>query len=80
LCAVNRGRVAKNRVLSFLENEALKNEKSAQIVSEILARQSATVAIGDKAKTIETMLKIHRTFPQITLPIKVKEVREAQVL
>jgi predicted DNA-binding WGR domain protein len=80
LCAVNRSRVAKNRVLNFLENEALKNEKSAQIVSEILARQSATVAIGDKAKTIETMLKIHRTFPQIALPIKVKEVREAQVL
>jgi predicted DNA-binding WGR domain protein len=80
LCAVNCGRVAKNRVLNFLENEALKSEKSAQIVSEILARQSATVAIGDKAKTIETMLKIHRTFPQIALPIKVKEVREAQVL
>jgi predicted DNA-binding WGR domain protein len=73
LCAVNRSRVAKNRILSFLENEALKSEKSAQIVSEILARQSATVAIGDKAKTIETMLKIHRAFPEIILPIKVKQ-------
>ena len=73
LCAVNRGRIAKNRVLSFLENEALKSENSAIIVSEILARQSATVAIGDKAKTIETMLKIHRAFPEIVLPIKVKQ-------
>ncbi len=73
LCAVNRGRVAKNRILSFLENEALKSENSAIIVSEILARQSATVAIGDKAKTIETMLKIHRAFPEIILPIKVKQ-------
>ncbi len=80
LGAVNRGRVAKDRVLNFLENEAIKSETLAKIVSQILARQSATVAIGDKAKTIETMLKIHRAFPDIVLPIKVKEVREARIM
>lgn len=77
LSLVNRSRVAKNRILNFLENEAMKDEKSAQTVAKILARQSATAAIGDKAKTIESMLKIRRKFPEIALPIQVKalEVR-----
>lgn len=77
LSLVNRSRTAKNRILSFLENEAMKDERSAQTVAEILARQSATSAIGDKAKTIESMLKIRRKFPEIALPIQVKalEVR-----
>jgi predicted DNA-binding WGR domain protein len=74
LSLVNRARTAKTRILQFLEREALKNEKSAQIVAEILGRQSATVAIGDKATAIETMLKIRRQFPEISLPIQVKSV------
>ncbi|MBX7171685.1 MAG: WGR domain-containing protein [Pyrinomonadaceae bacterium] len=77
LSLVNRSRMAKNRILAFLENEAMKDEKSAQTIAGILARQSATAAIGDKAKTIESMLKIRRKFPEISLPIQVKtmEVR-----
>lgn len=70
---VNRGRMVKTRVLNFLENEGLRSAESAQIAAEILARQSATVAIGDKAKTIQIMLKIHRAFPEIELPLKLKE-------
>lgn len=79
LSLVNRSRPAKDRVLKFMETEALKNEKIAKIAAGILARQSATLAIGDKAKMIETMLKIRRTFPEISLPIKINqtEVREA---
>ncbi len=74
LSLVNRARTAKNRVLMFLEREALKDQAAAQTVAEILARQSATIAIKDKAQTIETMLKIRRKFPEIALPITVKEV------
>lgn len=74
LSLVNRSRMAKNRILSFLENEAMKDAQSAQTVAKILARQSATAAIGDKAKTIESMLKIRRQFPEIILPIQVKTV------
>jgi predicted DNA-binding WGR domain protein len=73
LSLVNRSRTSKNRVLQFLEREALKSEKSAQIAAQILARQSATIAIGDKAAIIETMLKIRRTFPEIELPIKINQ-------
>jgi hypothetical protein len=77
LSFVNRSRAAKNRILCFLETEALKDEKAARIIAGILARQSATAAIGDKAKTIESMLKIRRQFPEIALPIQIKptEVR-----
>lgn len=73
LSLVNRSRPAKDRILQFLETEALKNEKSAKIAAEILARQSATLAIGDKAKMIEAMLKIRRNFPDISLPIKINQ-------
>lgn len=72
LSLVNRSRMAKNRILGFLESEAMKDEKSASTVAKILARQSATAAIGDKAKTIESILKIHRKYPNLELPIQVK--------
>lgn len=73
LSLVNRARTAKTRVLSFLEREGLKNVETAQTVAKILARQSATMAIGDRAAMIETMLKIRHKFPEITLPITIKK-------
>ena len=81
LSLVNRSRVAKDRVLKFIETEALKDESSAKLVAGILARHSATIAIGDKATMIQSMLKIRRAFPNIDIPIKVKstEVREYAV-
>lgn len=78
LCQVNRGRVAKQRVFAFLEKEAQKSEQAAQIVAEILTRQSLTMAIGDKATAIQTMLKIHQSYPQIPLPIQVKPISEVR--
>ena len=78
LSAVNRGRVAKQRIFAFLETEAQKSESAAQIVAEILTRQSLTIAIGDKGKSIQTMLKIHQQYPQISLPIQIKAVAEVR--
>lgn len=78
LSGVNRGRVAKKRIFAFLDAEAQKNEESAQIVAEILTRQSATMAIGDKATAIQIMLKIQKVYPQISLPIQVKPVSEVR--
>ncbi len=71
LSAVNRGRVAKARIFDFLRQEALKHETAARIVSEILTRQSLTIAIGDKATALELMVQIHRTYPEISTPIRV---------
>jgi hypothetical protein len=79
LSRVNQARVAKARVLEFLSVEAQKSEAAARIVADILARQSATIAIGQKAAAIEAMLAISRAYPQIALPLDVKhaEVRRA---
>lgn len=78
LSRVNRGRVAKQRIFAFLDTEAQKSQEAAQIVAEILTRQSLTMAIGDKATAIQTMLKIRQTYPHISLPIQVKPVSEVR--
>jgi predicted DNA-binding WGR domain protein len=79
LARVNQSRVAKARVLEFLTVEAQKSAEAARIVAGILTRQSATVAIGQKAATIEAMLVISRAYPEIPLPLGIKpaEVRRA---
>jgi predicted DNA-binding WGR domain protein len=71
---VNRARVAKQRVFAFLDREATKSIAAAKIVAEILTRQSATIAIGDRAKSIEILLKIHHHYPDLPLAISVKPV------
>ncbi|MGB3512425.1 MAG: WGR domain-containing protein [Microcoleaceae cyanobacterium] len=78
LCQVNRGRVTKKRVFDFLDKEAEKSEEAARVVANILTRQSVTIAIGDKAKAIQIMLKIHQSYPEIYLPILVKSVSEVR--
>jgi predicted DNA-binding WGR domain protein len=78
LSGVNRGRVAKERIIRFLTAEAQKSEAGARVVAEIFSRQSVTIAIGDKAAAIEAMLNIQHAYPQVPLPIRVKlpEVRK----
>ncbi|WP_424101185.1 WGR domain-containing protein [Moorena producens] len=80
LSRVNRGRIAKQRVFAFLEAEAQKSQAAAKIVAEILTRQSITMAIGDKARSIQIMLQIHQNYPTIPLPIHVKPVSEVRGL
>jgi hypothetical protein len=74
LAQVNRGRITKQRVFAFLDREAITSEAAAHIVAQILTKQSVAIAIGDKAKALETLLKIHLTYPKIPLPIKVASV------
>lgn len=80
LSLVNRGRVAKNRVLQFLAQEAAKSLTAAQIVATILARQSATTAIGDRAAMLEAMLALKKQYPALSLPIKVQAVRQVNAV
>ncbi len=72
LAQVNRARVAKQRIFAFLTTEAIKNEAAAKLVVEVLTRQSVSIAIGEKAHALETLLKIHQLYPQLTVPITVK--------
>lgn len=74
LCQVNKGRVAKTRVLDFLAAEAEKSEAAAEIVAEILTPHSGTILITDKSKILQILLKIHQQYPQISVPLEVKPV------
>jgi predicted DNA-binding WGR domain protein len=78
LSSINRARVAKKRVMAFLQEEALKSEQAAQIIGNILAWQSATISVEYRAAAIETMLKIRHTYPLTPLPLQVKEVTSRQ--
>ncbi len=71
LCAVNRGRVAKQRTHAFLRSEALKSEAAATIVGRILARQSATDGVEGRAESIVTMAAIRNSWPGVTLPLEI---------
>jgi hypothetical protein len=72
LSQVNRARIAKQRIFAFLNSEAIKSESAAKLVVELLTRQSASIAIGEKARALETLLKIHQLYPQLSVPITVK--------
>jgi hypothetical protein len=71
LSRVNQGRVAKDRVFRLLLRELEKGADHARAIAGLLARQSATAAIGDKARTIELMLAIRKRYPFIDLPLEV---------
>jgi predicted DNA-binding WGR domain protein len=74
LSRIGAGRVAKRRVLAFLEKEALANERAAGFVTTLLARQAGTVAIQDKAEMIRILDALRRAWPDMAGPLKVKPV------
>jgi hypothetical protein len=71
---VNRARVVKDRIFNFLKTEASKSEAAARIVTAVLTRQSASIAIGEKARSLETLLQIHQQYPALQVPIVVATV------
>ena len=68
LAGVNKAGVAKKRIFTFLHQEGLKDEKSAAIVANVIARQSASMAITDKARCLEIMRDLKKVYPDISLP------------
>lgn len=70
LSRIGAGRVAKRRVLVFLEKEALADEPIARRVVALLARQSGTVAVQDKAEMIRILDALRRRWPQLESPLK----------
>jgi hypothetical protein len=71
LSQVNRGRVAKERVLALLRREAAKSADAAAVLAPLLDRQSATAAITQKHPLIATMVDIRHLYPSVPLPISV---------
>jgi hypothetical protein len=74
LSRVNRARVAKQRCLAFLAAEAERSREAAEVVAEIFGRQSATMAIGDKAAMIEAMVRLRQGWGDgIALPLRLRD-------
>lgn len=69
----NQGRVAKQRVLAFLEAEGKKSEEAARVVLAILHRVSATTTIELRAAAIAAMVAIHHAQPDVVVPLRFKE-------
>ena len=64
LLKVNRGRITKNRIINFLETEALNNLEVARYVNDLFSFMVATSAIQDKSKFILVLSKIQEKFPE----------------
>ena len=76
LSQVNRSGVAKARIFNFLQEEGLKNEPIATMIAKIMSRQSATMAVADKAACLQVMVALKRKYPMMEMAMKVTEVRK----
>lgn len=74
LSRVNKGGVAKARIYDFFAKEAAKSEHAATVIGGILSRQSASIAIGDRARAIDTMITIQETYPHLELALTLTPV------
>lgn len=79
LSGVNKSSVAKKRIFDFVHKEGLKNQTAAQVAASVISRQSATMAITDKARCIEIMRDLKRVYREIELPIVKKDFREYRI-
>ncbi|MBW2731201.1 MAG: hypothetical protein JRH20_02345 [Deltaproteobacteria bacterium] len=72
LSRVNKARMAKSRILAFLEAEGTKSAEAAEVVARVFTRQSVTMAIGDKERLIAGMLRLRQHYPALALPLTVR--------
>lgn len=73
LSKIGAGRTAKQRIFALLEQEALKEQNTAQLVTTLLERISATIAIEDKATCINILLKVAEKWPDLSSPLQAVE-------
>jgi WGR domain len=71
LSQVNRGHVAKQRVMALLRREAARSAEAAALLAPVLDRQSATIAITQKHPLIAALVDVHEAHPQVPVPIRV---------
>jgi WGR domain len=69
LCQVNRGGVAKQRVLSFLRKEAVASPEAASLLAPLLERQSLTRAVSHRGPLIATLVDVHERYPEVPVPL-----------
>jgi predicted DNA-binding WGR domain protein len=74
LSQVNRGRVAKARVIQYLRRQALESAKAAAVVAPIINRVAATIAVGDRGACVQILRDIGQKFPQVPTRLILKPV------
>lgn len=72
LSQVNKGKVAKTRVMEFLKKESLKDESVGHLAAEIFTHVSVSVAIAERAECIAALRDLKKRFPGIESPLVVK--------
>lgn len=72
LTRVNKARIAKNRVLNFLHQEAVSNDKAAEIIVPILDDVSAQSTVQDKAACIHILTEIKTIYPHLDMHLTIK--------
>ncbi|VAW75057.1 hypothetical protein MNBD_GAMMA12-760 [hydrothermal vent metagenome] len=80
LSNVNKGRIAKTRVIDFLYQEAMQSADVAKIAAKILSRQSVTIVLCDHTRYLLTMRDLLEKYPFLDLPINKKTVPVRSVL
>ncbi|MDX1904503.1 MAG: hypothetical protein SFU27_10130 [Thermonemataceae bacterium] len=72
LMRVNKGRIAKDRIVAFLEKEALQSEEVAIWLVTLLNDLVNTLAIGDKARFILLLQKLKSTYKKLQVAINLE--------
>lgn len=76
LSQVNKGRIAKQRIMDFLRRESLKDEASAKLASGIFTRVSVSMAINERAECIAALRDIQKKFTSLSSPVVVKSISD----
>ncbi len=69
LSQVNRGGVAKQRLLAFLRTESVASAEAAALLAPLLERQSLTRAVSHKQPLIATMVDVQQRYPDVAVPL-----------
>jgi len=72
LTRVNKARVAKDRILKFLEQEALRDVAAAEIIAPIIDDMSAQSTVQDKATCIHILTEIKNVYPHLDMHLTIK--------
>ncbi|WBM75370.1 WGR domain-containing protein [Saprospira grandis] len=73
LAQVNKGRMAKDRIWSFLAKEAKASFEVAQFLSDLATFISATAAIGDKEQAVIVLRDLQDQYPLLEQPIAIHD-------
>ena len=71
LSQVNRGRVAKDRTLAFLSEQAAASPQVLEMVGALLSQLSLTVVQKDKGPLIKALLQLRKNHAQLNLPLEI---------